>query len=76
MPAPKAPESPSGKPAALQQGKPADARKPWKKKTPVEVVLEQESKLRKEIAEAEEDLKEKRVQLKKFEEARRIFETS
>jgi hypothetical protein len=76
MPAPKAPESPSGKPATLQQGKAADVRKPWKKKTPVEVVLEQENKLRKEIAEAEEDLKQKRVQLKKFEEARRIFEAS
>jgi hypothetical protein len=76
MPAPKAPESPSGKTATLQQGKAADARKPWKKKTPVEVVLEQENKLRKEIAEAEEDLKQKRAQLKKFEEARRIFEAS
>ena len=51
-------------------------RKPWKKKTPVEVVLEQAEKLRQEITEAEEDLKQKRKQLQKFEEARKIFETN
>jgi hypothetical protein len=51
-------------------------RKPWKKKTPVEVVLEQADKLRHEIAEAEEDLKQKRKQLQKFEEARKIFEAN
>ncbi len=72
MPAPKPSEKPSGAPAT-QQGKP-EARKPWKKKTPVEVVLEQEDKLRKEIATAEEDIRQKRAQLKKFEEARKIFE--
>ena len=51
-------------------------RKPWKKKTPVEVVLEQADKLRQEITEAEEELKQKRKQLQKFEEARKIFEAS
>ena len=35
-------------------------RKPWKKKTPVEVVLEQADKLKAEIAEMEEELKAKR----------------
>jgi hypothetical protein len=49
-------------------------RKPWKKKTPVEVVLEQAEKLKAEIAEQEEDLKAKRKQLQKFEEARKLFE--
>jgi hypothetical protein len=49
-------------------------RKPWKKKTPVEVFLEQEEKLRREIIATEEELKQKRLQLKKFEEARKIFE--
>ncbi len=33
----------------------ADSRKPWKKKTPVEVVLEQADKLKAEIAEMEEE---------------------
>jgi hypothetical protein len=51
-------------------------RKPWKKKTPVEVVLEQADKLKAEIAEGEEELKQKRKQLQKFEEARKIFEAS
>lgn len=54
----------------------AEARKPWKKKSPVEVVLEQADKLRTEIAEAEEDLKAKRRQLEKFEQARKLFEGS
>jgi len=71
MPAPKIPEPPSGKPAAKDT-----ERKPWKKKTPVEVVLDQEKKLRQEIAETEKDLQQKRVQLQKFEQARKIFEGS
>ena len=52
----------------------ADARKPWKKKTPVEVVLEQADKLKAEITEMEEEIKTKRKQLVKFEEARKLFE--
>lgn len=51
-------------------------RRPWKKKSPVEVVLEQADKLKAEIAQTEEDLKAKRKQLAKFEEARKIFEAS
>ena len=51
-----------------------EGRKPWKKKTPVEIVLEQAEKLKGEIAEAEEDLKDKRRQLEKFEQAKKLFE--
>lgn len=58
-------------PAVSQNG-----RKPWKKKSPIEVVLEQAKKLREEIAATEEDLKQKRKQLEKFEQACKIFETS
>ena len=61
-------------PARSAQG--AKERKPWKKKTPVEVVLEQAEKLKSEISQMEDDLKQKRRQLQKFEEARKIFETS
>lgn len=72
MPAPK------NEPKATQAGPPArpgtSERKPWKKKTPVEVVLEQADKLKAEIAEAEEEIKAKRRQLEKFEQARRLFE--
>jgi flagellar biosynthesis GTPase FlhF len=67
MPAPK-PNEP--KPAQPK----SDVRKPWKKKTPVEVVLEQAEKLKTEIADMEEDLKIKRRQLQKFEEAKKLFE--
>jgi hypothetical protein len=69
MPAPKAPDP---KPAPPKP----EGRKPWKKKSPIEVVLEQADKLKAEIAEAEDELKAKRKQLQKFEEARKIFEAS
>ena len=68
MPAPKANE-PKPAPAAKSEG-----RKPWKKKSPVEVVLEQADKLRSEIAEMEEEIKAKRRQLEKFEQAKKLFE--
>ena len=68
MPTPKTPEAKTPAPA-----KP-EGRKPWKKKTPVEVVLEQADKLKAEIAEMEEEIKAKRRQLVKFEEARKLFE--
>ena len=67
MPAPKTPEL---KPAPAKP----EGRKVWKKKTPVEVVLEQADKLKAEIAEMEEEIKAKRRQLVKFEEARKLFE--
>ena len=54
----------------------ASGRKPWKKKSPVEVVLDQGEKLRKEIADTEEDLKQKRKQLQKFDEIRKLLEGS
>ncbi len=75
MPVQKPPDQPSGKTATVPQVKTSE-RKPWKKKTPVEVFLEQTEKLRKEIADAEEEIKQKRLQLKKFEEARKIFESA
>ncbi len=68
---------PTSKQSESAQGKAASSgRKPWKKKSPVEVVLEQADKLKQEIAEIEDDLKQKRKQLAKFEEARKIFEAS
>ena len=74
MPVPK-PTDPKAPPAIpSQMGK--SERKAWKKKTPVEVVLEQADKLKAEIAEMEEEIKAKRKQLQKFEEAKKIFETA
>ena len=69
MPVPK----PTDPKPAQAPAKP-EGRKPWKKKTPVEVVLEQADKLKSEIAEVEEEIKTKRRQLQKFEEARKLFE--
>lgn len=78
MPAPKQSEPKTAHPQMTHPqtigGKPE--RKAWKKKSPVEVVLEQAEKLKAEIAETEEELKAKRKQLQKFEEARKIFEAS
>ena len=68
MPAPKTQE-PKAAPA-----KQPDARKPWKKKTPVDVIFEQAERLRSEIAEEEEELNAKKHQLQKFEEAKKLFE--
>jgi hypothetical protein len=73
MPQQKTSDATSGKTATPTTPKVSD-RKPWKKKTPVEVVLEQAEKLKAEIAEIEEDLKAKRRQLEKFEQARKLFE--
>jgi hypothetical protein len=54
---------------------PKGARKPWVKKTPVEVVLDQAARLRNQIEEREKELIGLRKQLQKFEEARKIFES-
>lgn len=52
------------------------ARKPWKKKTPVEVVLDQINRVREDAAAKEEELKQVRKQLQKLEEAKKVLETS
>lgn len=49
-------------------------RKKWKKKSPIDIVVEQGDKVRAEIAEKEGELEELRRQLEKFDEARKIFE--
>jgi hypothetical protein len=52
------------------------SRKPWKKKSPVEVFVGQIDRLRAEVAEKEEELKQAKRQLQKLEEARKILESS
>lgn len=51
-------------------------RKPWKKKTPVEVMLDQIEKIREGVAEKEEELKQAKRQLQKLEEARKVLESA
>jgi hypothetical protein len=53
----------------------APLRKPWKKKTPVDIVFDQITKLKREIAETDDEQKERRRQLAKFEEAKKLFES-
>lgn len=72
----KRPDEQPGRQPALPSSGIAGGRKPWKKKTPVEVFLGQEEKLRQEVEQAEAELEQKRQQLKRFEQARKIFEGS
>ncbi len=51
-------------------------RKPWKKKTPVEVVLDQINRLRDDVAQREEELKAAKRQLQKLDEARKVLEST
>jgi len=51
-------------------------RKPWKKKTPVEVVLSQIDRLREGVAQREEELKQTKRQLQKLEEVKKILEAT
>ena len=64
-----------GKPGG-KAGEGTDKRKPWIKKTPTEVVKDQVIKLRNEVAEQEESLKQAKRQLQKLEEALKVLETS
>jgi len=51
-------------------------RKPWVKKTPVQVVLDQINRLREDVLEKEEELKQAKRQLQKLEEARKVLEAT
>jgi len=54
----------------------ANERKPWVKKTPVEVVLSQIERLREGLTKKEEELKQAKRQLQKLEEVRKILEST
>ncbi len=52
------------------------SRKPWKKKTPVQVMLDQIDRIREDVAEKEEELKAAKRQLQKLDEARKVLESN
>ena len=52
------------------------SRKAWKKKTPVEIMLDQIEKIREDVADKEEELKQAKRQLQKLEEARKVLEAT
>ena len=51
-------------------------RKPWKKKSPVDVVLDQINRLHDDVTAKEEELKHAKRQLQKLEEARKVLEAT
>ena len=51
-------------------------RKPWKKKSPVEVVLDQINRLKDDVAKKEEEFKQAKRQLEKLEAARKVLEAT
>lgn len=63
-------------PATPKSAAGQSARKPWKKRTPVEVVLDQINRLRDSLAEKEEELKLARRQLQKLEEVKKVLEST
>ena len=54
----------------------ATGRKPWKKKSPVEVVLDQINRLKDDVAKKEEEFKQAKRQLEKLEAARKVLEAT
>lgn len=62
--------------ATLPRAAALTGRKPWKKRTPVEVVLDQINRLYEGIAEKEEELKQVKRQLQKLEEVKKVLESS
>lgn len=54
----------------------ATQRKPWKKKSPVDVVLDQINRLRNDVVAKEEELKQAKRQLEKLEAARKVLEAT
>ena len=73
MPVGKSEHPAKGQPAAKVVEPQPEGRKPWKKKSPAEVVMEQGVKLKEEIARLEAEIVAKKQELQKFEEVRRIF---
>ena len=61
---------------AIGAGSASPIRKPWKKKTPIDVVLEQIDRLRDQVNGKEEELKQAKKQLQKLEEVRKVLETT
>ena len=60
------------KPAPVTE---SSGRKPWIKKTPVEVVLEQIGKQEEKVAEMREELAHEERELAKLQQARKVLET-
>jgi hypothetical protein len=58
------------------QGKQPESRKPWKKKTTVEVVLDQIGKQEKKVAELQKELDAEKTTLSKLLQAKKVLEST
>jgi hypothetical protein len=76
----KKPTSTDGKTAAAgpepETGSPKSGRKPWVKRTPVEVVLEQIAKQEERVAGMREELKKEERELQKLQQAKKVLEAT
>jgi hypothetical protein len=63
-------------PTASQPAESQGGRKPWKKKSPVQIVLDQINKLREDVGKKEQELNQAKRQLQKLEEVRKVLETT
>ncbi len=54
----------------------ATQRRPWKKKTPVEVVMDQITRLREDVTRREEELKQAKRQMQKLDEVLKVLEST
>jgi hypothetical protein len=66
----------AGGSAQGQAGSGGSARKPWVKKTPVEVVLEQIAKQEERVAGMREELKKEERELQKLQQAKKVLEAT
>ena len=64
----------SGQPASSTGTAATSTRKPWVKKTPVEVVLEQITKQEDKVNDLREELKKQERELQKLQQAKKVLE--
>jgi hypothetical protein len=69
------PSAPSEPPAQTTTGA-KEGRKPWVKKTPVEVVLEQIGKQEEKVNDLRNDLKQEERELQKLQQAKKVLEAT
>jgi hypothetical protein len=74
-PAPARPSTQTATPHLQTSSLAPGARKPWKKKTPVDVVLDQINRLRDDVSRKEEELKLAKQQLHKLDEVLKVLQT-
>ena len=71
---PTSPGTPAATPAAPSTSTATSSRKPWIKKTPVEIVLEQIGKQEEKVAEMRKELAREERELAKLQQAKKVLE--